>query len=147
MSIGYPRDAPDKKTSQINDPAKFVVCADAGYNIDFYRTSRIAYPDRYGVEKAACHYPIGDWANCSQSVDCAADDPRFALDVDYRKRMSWPRHLGGSNIGYADGHAAWMDSEKIMFSGEPSSPYIQPTEVLLEGVYVCGFGPPNNKWK
>ena len=141
QSIGYPREAPDMKTSQIKDPAKYVVCADTGYNQDFYRTSRIAYPDRYGVEKALCRYPIGDWANCSQSVDCAANDTRFQTDVDYRKKNSWPRHLGGSNIGFSDGHAAWMPSETIMFGGEPASDYVKPAQELLEGVYVCGFGP------
>jgi len=119
-----------------------VVCADAGYNIDFYRTSRIAYPDRYGVEKALCQEgKIGDWDNCAQSVDCAANNTKFQTDADYRQKHSWPRHLGGSNIGFADGHASWMQSEKILFSGEPMSDYVKPAEVLLEGVYVCGFGP------
>ncbi len=142
QTIGTSRDLRELKTSQIADPARYVACGDSGYNQEVLRTSRFAYPDRYGVEKALCRQnEEWDWANCAQSVDCGAGDPRFQTDTEYRKEYSWPRHLGGSNLGFTDGHAAWMPSEKILFSGEPSSPYVQPSEVLLLGVYVCGFGP------
>jgi prepilin-type processing-associated H-X9-DG protein len=141
-SIGVPRSNTDLKMSAISDAAKRVVCADAGYDMEFYRTSRFAYPDRYGVEKAACRYGR-EWT-CDQAQDCGAWNPLFQLDTNYRKVNGNTRHLGGSNIGFADGHAQWMSSEAIMFAGEPSSPYVQPTQVLLEGVYVCGFGPPND---
>ncbi len=143
QSIGVPRTARDLKTAQLEDPSKWVVAGEVGYDVEPLRTSRIAYPDRYGVEKADCQYPIGDWANCSQSVDCGANDRRFQTDVDYRKKNSWPRHLGGANIGFADGHAAWMSSETILFSGRPNTEYVKPAQVLLLGVDVCGFGPSN----
>ena len=121
-----------------------MACGDVGSDVEPERTSRFAYPDRYGVEKAACKYPIGDWANCSQSVDCGADNPRFQTDIQYRKQYSWARHLGGANLGFSDGHAAWMDSERMLFTGEANSPYVKPTEVLLLGIDVCGWGPPNS---
>jgi prepilin-type N-terminal cleavage/methylation domain-containing protein/prepilin-type processing-associated H-X9-DG protein len=140
--IGVPRSNFDLKSSSINDVAKRVVCADAGYDMEFYRTSRFAYPDRYGVEKAACRFG-SEWT-CDDCHDCGAWNPLFQMDTQYRKENSFARHLGGSNIGFADGHAKWMSSEQIMFSGEPESEYVQPNQVLLEGVYTCGFGPPND---
>jgi len=142
QSVGVSRSVRDLKTSQITDPARYLVCGDSGYNTEPYRTSRFAYPDRYGVEKALCRQSEEwDWENCSWTLDCGAGDPRFQTDTEFRKKYSWARHLGGSNLGFADGHAAWMPSEKILFSGEPSSEWVQPSEVLLLGVYVCGFGP------
>ncbi len=32
-----------------------------------------------------------------------------------------PRHLGGENLGFADGHAVWANSEAIL-NGMPDSP-------------------------
>jgi prepilin-type N-terminal cleavage/methylation domain-containing protein/prepilin-type processing-associated H-X9-DG protein len=142
QTVGTSRSLRDLKTSEIADPSRYVACGDSGYNQEVELTSRFAYPDRYGIEKALCRQgQEWDWTNCPDSRDCGAGDPRFATDVDYRQKNSWPRHLGGSNLGFADGHATWMPSETILFGGEPSSPYVQPTQELLLGIYVCGFGP------
>jgi prepilin-type N-terminal cleavage/methylation domain-containing protein/prepilin-type processing-associated H-X9-DG protein len=146
QSIGVNKTAKDLKTSQIQDPAKYVVVGDAGTianSLD--RVSWIAYPDTCRIECASC-YPAGraDWANCSWTVDCGAGDPRFQTDAQYRKDHARSRHLGGSNIGFADGHAAWMAAESILFGGERWSPFIpQDIEPILQGPGTCGFGPPN----
>ena len=141
FAIGTPRANYDLATATINDSAKRVVCGDAGNDMEPTRASRFAYPDMYGVEKALCKYPLADWANCPDTVNCGAGDKRFQTDVQYRKEHSFPRHLGGSNLGFADGHAKWFPAETIMFSAEPSTEYVKVNEVLFEGIYVCGFGP------
>jgi len=142
QTIGTPRTNRDLKEAAINDPVKHVVCGDAAYDIEPYRSSRFAYPDMYGIEKAACRYPVGDWEGCPATQECAACDPRFQTDTDFRKKNSHPRHLGGANLGFADGHAAWMHSEVLIFSGEADSSYVEPAEDLT-GIYICGWGPPN----
>ncbi len=140
--IGTPRYNRDLKTAAVADPAKRVVCGDVGsQDIEPLRTTRFAYPDMYGVEKALCRYPVADWANCSWTVDCGAGDTRFQTDVDFRRKNAAPRHLGGANLGFADGHAKWYDSETLSFGGEEISPYVKPSTVLFEGIGVCGWGP------
>jgi prepilin-type N-terminal cleavage/methylation domain-containing protein/prepilin-type processing-associated H-X9-DG protein len=153
QSIGVNKTALDLKTGQMNNPSRYVVVADAGTLCnDLDRVSWIAYPDTCREECASC-YPGGlaDWTNCADSRECGAGDPRFQTDVQYRKDHAPSRHLGGSNIGYADGHAAWMASEMILFGGEPwnlshdwAVGLPKPTEPpLLEGPGICGWGPPN----
>jgi prepilin-type N-terminal cleavage/methylation domain-containing protein/prepilin-type processing-associated H-X9-DG protein len=142
MSIGYPRTLYDMKTGQMTDPAKQVVVADAGPVVmGFDRTSWIAYPDTCRIDSVACNPNCGaDWANCSWSRDCGAlkGDWRWATDPQYRKDHAKARHLGGDNIGYADGHAAWMSAEQILFGGENWSGYASnPDNPLLLGVGVC----------
>jgi prepilin-type N-terminal cleavage/methylation domain-containing protein/prepilin-type processing-associated H-X9-DG protein len=148
MSIGTAGGLLDLKTNQISDPAKRVVCGDAGFNyvIGFDRTSAIAYPDACRFDHAACDENCG---NCTEiaDADCCTTprttgcsqprgEWRAATDPEYRKTHFHSRHLGGSNIGFADGHAAWMSSEQILFGGNNASGYaIEPA--LLEGVDTC----------
>jgi len=143
-SIGTgPRWALDTKTSQMTDPAKYPVAYDAGVTVSGAdRTSWIAYPDTCRIDSVACtvnSWQCGaDWENCSWTQECGAEkgDPRWATDAQFRKDNARSRHLGGSNIGFADGHAAWMASEQILFSGENWSGYGNDSNLLL-GFGVC----------
>jgi prepilin-type N-terminal cleavage/methylation domain-containing protein/prepilin-type processing-associated H-X9-DG protein len=146
QDIGNPQDAYNRKTSSIDDVAKYVVCADIGGDPMFASTDEIAYPDVWMMRNAACS-PSVDWVNCSWSVSCGAGSPLFATDVEYRKEHGKARHLGGSNLGFADGHAQWFPAETILWGGTPSSwpgqTWNEPaSQVLFEGVQSCGFGPP-----
>jgi len=143
QSIGYPRTLYDMKTGQMSDPAKYVVVADAGPVVSgFDRTSWIAYPDTCRIDGVACTsqgWQCGaDWENCSWSQECGTlqGDPRWALDPTYRKDHARARHLGGDNIGFADGHAAWMSAESILFGGENWSGWSDGSNRLM-GVGVC----------
>jgi prepilin-type N-terminal cleavage/methylation domain-containing protein/prepilin-type processing-associated H-X9-DG protein len=142
MSIGVPRTVRDISTSQISDSAKRVVVGEVGMDIEYRNTSAMAYPDMWWIEDAACEYPRGDWENCAQSRTCGAGDPRLQIDPNFRKAHAPARHMGGDNVGFADGHAKWFSAEAIMFGGEPGD-YITDGD-LLEGVRSCGFGPPND---
>jgi len=143
QDIGCPQDAYNRKTSTITDVAKYVVAADISGAPMFMRTSEIAYPDMWMMYDAYCS-PSVDWANCSWSRTCGAGDPRFGLDATFRQQNGHPRHLGGSNLGFADGHAQWFPAESILFTGQPSNwpglTWNMPADQIeFYGVQSCGF--------
>jgi len=143
MSIGVAENY-DQKTSQINDPAKWVVCGDAGMSwiINFSQTHSLAYPDVCRIRSQGCSSTCGyDPDTCTgpaSTLNCspAFGDWKTAVDPTYRKKQWPPRHLGGSNVGFADGHAAWMDSESILFDGQNASGYGNGPR-MIENLSCC----------
>ena len=98
-------DSADVKTSQIEDPSWYVVCGDV---MDF-PTMHNALKPLYEICGQTCGF---DWANCPQSQTCSypsEDFTKFFSDPTYRAKYT--RHLGGSNFGFADGHAAWSNAD------------------------------------
>ncbi len=139
----------DLSTAAINDPARRVVCGDGqtasgGWPFDMSDTINMAYPDMCRVRSQACSSSCGaDWVNCPDTRNCSAPstDPekyKWATDAAYRKAHDPQRHLGGSNLGFADGHAKWMSSEAILFGGQPGW-QDPPTAASgeLEGLTTC----------
>jgi len=97
----------DLKTSQIDDPSWYVAFADGGGLLQDLTPGLLAYPDLCALEcmGAGCQgdsYSDGDY------------DTTLAMKLDVSKRRPYARHLGGVNIGFMDGHAAWMDSEAVL---------------------------------
>jgi prepilin-type N-terminal cleavage/methylation domain-containing protein/prepilin-type processing-associated H-X9-DG protein len=142
QAIGCPTRLQDMKTSQMEDPVRYVVAADSGQTAnDVERTSNVAYPDVCRIDHAACDPTCGyDWVNCPQTQQCGGGKGvyQFGTDVEFRKTHGKARHMGGSNLGFADGHAAWMDSEAILFDGTNASGYGHgPNRILnLECCFV-----------
>jgi len=128
MSIGVANNL-DTSTSQVRDPAKWVVCADAGMNwpINFEDTLAVAYADYCRLRSQGCSATCGHDPACGvpESLNCSPrkGDWKVAVDPQYRKTKFPARHLGGSNLGFADGHAKWMSSEAILFDGQDASGY------------------------
>jgi len=122
----------DVSTSAINDTTKYVVCGDGGINYvnAMSDTAALAYPDTCRYRSYGCDSTCGgDWVNCSQSRACSpfatehgGTGPQ-STDVQWRKANGHARHMGGSNVGFADGHAKWMSSEAILFDGQNQSGY------------------------
>ena len=138
----------DAKMNSINDPVKHVICADGGVQLDMARCSWVAYPDICRLDCAGCGWQGednlcgADWVNCSWTQDCGAGVLAFGNDPQYRQEYGHPRHLGGSNLGFADGHAKWFPSEFILFAGNEAHGAGR-TDAPLEGLEVCGvFYPP-----
>ena len=58
----------------------------------------------------------------------------WASDATFRAKYT--RHMGGSNIGFADGHAKWFDAEAILFGGENWNGWGNDSD-LIRGFGVC----------
>jgi prepilin-type N-terminal cleavage/methylation domain-containing protein/prepilin-type processing-associated H-X9-DG protein len=108
----------------INDVAKYVVCGDSGGST-LWGARFLAFPD-VCIGAAPCGLPdcpeacTADWANCPDSRNCGLDTDskvQFYKDQTFRKRFA--RHMGGSNVGFADGHAKWFTAETIIFQNCP----------------------------
>jgi prepilin-type N-terminal cleavage/methylation domain-containing protein/prepilin-type processing-associated H-X9-DG protein len=147
MSIGV-ADNYDLKTSQVTDPAKWVVCGDGGMSwiINFSQTHSLAYPDVCRIRSQGCSDSCGhcgeiaDEGCCTMpaEINCAPARGTWqvAVDPQYRKDHFPARHLGGSNVGFADGHAAWMSSEAILFDGQNASGYGNGPK-MIENLDCC----------
>ena len=141
MTLGTaPRWAIDAKMGSLDDPVKYPIVYDAGHAVvGADRTSWIAYPDSCRLDGvAACDWCGGDWENCSWAIPCSVEkgEPRYATDVQFRKDNVAQRHLGGSNIGFADGHAKWFTAEAILWGGENWGGFGNDSD-LLRGFGVC----------
>jgi len=110
MTIAMVVSNDELKTSQIDDPSWWVVCGD-----------NTPLPEiRFSLDMLfdLCKLPGwcgADWVNCSWSQSCGIDGnayEKFFQDATFREKYT--RHMGGSNIGFADGHAAWMKADAVM---------------------------------
>ena len=102
-----------KNLSTINDPTKLIVISEAP-RLDAWSAVQIAYPD-------TCRADITDyWLERDGHYDqtCANNDheegwiTKFWTQPDFRKQFA--RHMGGDNLGFADGHAKWWPAEAII---------------------------------
>jgi prepilin-type processing-associated H-X9-DG protein len=102
------------------DPVSCVLCGDAGVLVDDFSAGLLAYPDICSLEGSNTVCACGvDWEIASDPSCCgdaaynfAPNNGAFLANPELRKSLS--RHLGGENIGFADGHAAWIHSTTIL---------------------------------
>ena len=102
--------ARDLSMSQINDASQFVVVADGLYTKEF-SPGLIIYPD-------LCHIDcLGEsCANKTIEVLSSPDCDALACSANTTMRTNteqlkpYTRHLGGSNVGFLDGHARWYSA-------------------------------------
>ena len=126
----------EMKTSAVVDPAQFIVCGDSGIRPEYMKLSDLAYPDVCKVEADSDCY--ADWVNCSATQQCGLSAQvimRFWSDSTYRRQYT--RHFGGSNMGFLDGHAAWMLSDAIYANSSGGQNNKQDTFGSLVGVAAC----------
>lgn len=121
IDVNFSKTTATMNLSTIGDVSKYVMVQDAGFHSPLPITVlRLAYPDCNAMAEA-CEDPPGggDWANCSWSRDCSAGTGEYGIkwltDAGYRRKFT--RHLGGSNVGFADGHAKWYKAEAIIAQG------------------------------
>ncbi len=106
------------KPGQVSDPARFVICGDGGpQSYNQTNMSNYAWTEICMVDCAPCRCCY-DWENPDCQEWYGDDLYTFAPvgDTFWREpelRKKYTRHLGGANIGYLDGHAAWMSGEAI----------------------------------
>jgi len=122
-----------RKVAQISDAVNFVVCGDnAAGGEELGDPWGIAY----GVwwPRAGCCLGLSD-----------ADAELFRTDPGFRKKFS--PHLGGINLGFADGHAKWWDSEAFLAAANvclgcgPDNPSGNCTSWFQPGTQLRGLCP------
>jgi prepilin-type N-terminal cleavage/methylation domain-containing protein/prepilin-type processing-associated H-X9-DG protein len=129
------------KVSRVDNAASTPICADGGTrrHLELWN---ISYPD---VCALTCTYP-----GCNPDA-CGFDpsDP-FMPPADGSAltnpsvRAQYARHLGGDNVGFADGHAAWFSAMSIITAGvayargEQSPISLQFLPVGCGPVSLCG---------
>ncbi|NIR00099.1 MAG: hypothetical protein GTN78_07830 [Gemmatimonadales bacterium] len=112
-----------RKQASIRDSVTFIVARDMGAsgNSKLYVPWNLAYPEMC-VECCG-----GGWhASCPWSEVCSLDAENSTDGSDFLEGQlgvakRFTRHLGGVNIGFADGHARWYNSElacKAAYDGE-----------------------------
>jgi len=129
LSIGWNAgNGQDLKLVAVDDPVRFIICGDKGHEQGNMTPGSTAYPDICMLDCAICGAicPDGgdcwwDWSDAWGSGEPCADEagctpmvayPAMVTDVSLRKPYS--RHLGGVNLGFLDGHAAWWNSERLL---------------------------------
>jgi len=160
QSISNPCILRDRTPESSHDVSRLVVCGDAGIDYDSNYTDAYAYPDISRWKQAANVDCESGWAkgNCSTSDDCGnasvaatcsplamcfGGDGRISLDASYRKQFA--RHLGGDNLGFADGHAEWMSADRILLGGHDHTRNgIHPQ--LFYGLCVCTNLTTHSRW-
>jgi prepilin-type N-terminal cleavage/methylation domain-containing protein/prepilin-type processing-associated H-X9-DG protein len=131
------------KLAQFQDVAHVPLVADGGFNRNFFSVGTLAYPDVCCQEcagiapfmwgwggQAAGINPCPDGSYCADCMNLHAPHAWWSTsgyDVELRKATA--RHLGGVNLGWADGHASWVASQTLVSMSE---------EGTLEGVgWIC----------
>jgi len=139
MGIGLNIIEPEMKLVEVQDAASSVICGDAGFYPDWQSPGLFAYPDLCAVECANSWCGWVDWEVMASDAwgciasgylnydDCwqliAPTDNSFLKDRTLLK--PYTRHLGGSNLGYLDGHASWINSQKLIsLMGENGDGYM-----------------------
>jgi prepilin-type processing-associated H-X9-DG protein len=124
-----------RKLVEIEDPVWFVVAGDNGVSNLFQSAINFVYPDMCQMG-CLCEMDY-TWAfeNCPWSQDCRGTTEQ-RRDDEWRRSKA--RHLGGVNLGFADGHAGWLNSQSLL-SELPKWPSQNayenwwPTPNLVEG--------------
>jgi prepilin-type N-terminal cleavage/methylation domain-containing protein/prepilin-type processing-associated H-X9-DG protein len=112
----------DVKMASLQDVAHVPVVADTGTQNTWLGIAQIAYPDICCSECAGVVSVVDVWSwistGCPDGTWCPDCYAVHAPALAYHEGQgSWKqaatRHLGGSNIGFADGHAAWFSAKRI----------------------------------
>ncbi len=165
MSIGTMKaNLQDAKLVSINDPVHAPVCGDCAPSADWMTIPRVAYANVCCAECAGSQWGPG----CNESADgppvayCSEDSSYIdcwntihvhrSWASDPRRKSSSARHLGGANIGFADGHAQWYSAQALLaeadegnfemigfaFSAADGAPCSSPADYRI----ICGGDPP-----
>ncbi|MFB3880787.1 MAG: prepilin-type N-terminal cleavage/methylation domain-containing protein [Armatimonadota bacterium] len=107
------------KPSAVEDAVHYIIAGDCGSAFNIWNANILAYPDRCQVLYCFCDPDPAcagaDWDECSWTQQCGLTPEawyQFFTDPSYRSKET--RHMGGSNVGFLDGHARHYLSELII---------------------------------
>jgi prepilin-type processing-associated H-X9-DG protein len=127
----------DAKLVSFEDVARLPVVADGGTKPNFLSIATMAYPDICCPECAGVAWYGSGWPTeeCPDGSVCPDCPPLHAVyrhlrEGPYKWKKDAARHLGGTNIGWADGHASWVNSQRLCAMSDDEE---------IEGVgLICG---------
>jgi prepilin-type N-terminal cleavage/methylation domain-containing protein/prepilin-type processing-associated H-X9-DG protein len=95
------------KLASVDDTVRYVICGDGGVLEGQFITT-MAFPEWCCVECAGNR----SWAQGTMGSGdpCAEMHANYLFWEDDSVRAAGTRHLGGVNVGFLDGHAAWWNS-------------------------------------
>ncbi len=120
------------KESQISDASWCVVAGDSSIYANILGTDDMLYN--------LCGLGCGnaDWENCPDTRDCGLDKDEYDhWWSDSSFRAKYTRHLGGANVGFADGHASWFMADAL----QALTPYCGDNGFVTESRPVRGLCP------
>jgi len=140
------------KLVQVDDTVNYVICGDAGVQTKVMTPGTTAYPD---ICCAECGGRVGvAWfgdPNCPDgSGECVTNTQvclalhagRAGWATDPEQMKASARHLGGVNVGFLDGHAAWSSSANLLARiGEGEIQGLEEFCGIRPDVYVSECGP------
>jgi len=122
----------DTKMVSLQDPVQVPVAADGGISRNWLTMGQMAYPDICCAEcggiapfawgwggQAAGINPCPDGTYCPECMNLHAANAWWnsgGFDAEAMKASA--RHLGGVCVGWADGHASWHDSKRLIAMSE-----------------------------
>jgi len=143
--IGFNPGLAGLNLSAVQDAAKYVACGDAGAQMECWEAQRFAFPDYCapndcGGTSCPDTCATADWDNCDWSQNCGFDPDSETPSVHQQfltssvERKSRTRHMGGSNLGFLDGHAKWYLADALCSGCEPFK------DPIFEGLCSCWPG-------
>jgi prepilin-type processing-associated H-X9-DG protein len=126
QSIAYNGMGIELKMVSVDDAARYVICSDGGGLSDAGSPGTVAYPDICCAECSGVNWHAWGWPTyeadgsplCPNSgggcAECWAMHANLLWIKDPDARKASTRHLGGSNLGFLDGHASWFLAERIL---------------------------------
>jgi prepilin-type N-terminal cleavage/methylation domain-containing protein/prepilin-type processing-associated H-X9-DG protein len=134
----------DLKLASVEETVKFVICGDTGVKSEPESWANMVFPDTCAAEATCvnpdwyvdtndCYLegerPLYDWC----IIVSLADAKSFWSDGD--RRRSYARHLGGTNLGFLDGHAAWWQADAVYSNTNGGQNLQQDTTGDLKGMW------------
>jgi prepilin-type processing-associated H-X9-DG protein len=127
QSIGTAReDIADMKLVSVQDPTYLIVAADTPPAHDWLDIGRIAYANICCATCAGAQWGAGCGNGDGPQADICGADPdcfnnlhahrAWARDPNLRKGST--RHLGGSNLAFGDGHAAFWSAGALLAAAD-----------------------------
>jgi len=153
QNYGMPTGNIELKLAAVQDPVRWIAITETGGTDKVWEIGHTAYPDVCKLACSNCNWgPAANWTDCPWTIECGVGDSAIGADPQLWKQYA--RHLGGVNIGFLDGHAAWINSQQLV---ERAYPKVQswytdeqrkvPPDAIL-GINNCRFpmpGTPNSK--
>jgi prepilin-type N-terminal cleavage/methylation domain-containing protein/prepilin-type processing-associated H-X9-DG protein len=122
----------DVKLSAINEVASTPIVADGGVAPTWLSLATMAYPEICCAECSGINWTwFGDTSCPSGGCgDCFDWHAHYAFASSPEEKDRNARHLGGVNVGFADGHAKWYKSAALIGDADAGN---------IKGVgWICG---------